>query len=104
MVLKSEITYEDLLNDISSIDTSIMYDIEKDIFNSLVEDADVLYSESKYLSAYDKLKEGEDLYNIALGSNNYSLNIEQVDVSNYPMVSLYIQVVNLVTGEEVENL
>lgn len=104
LVSTSEKTYENLLNDINSFDKSVMYDIEKDVFGSLVEEANELYSESKYLSAYEKLVEGEDLYNISLSSKNYSLEIEQVDVSNYPMISLYIQVVNLVTGEIVETL
>lgn len=104
LISSSEITYENLLQNINSFDKSIMYDIEKDVFGSLVEEANELYSESKYLLAYEKLGEGEDLYNISLSSKNYSLEIEQVDVSNYPMISLYIQVVNLVTGEVVETL
>lgn len=68
-------------------------------------------SEIEKATSEERYKDAEGIYQKyeafldALGqSSNYSLEVSQVDVSEYPTVKLYVSIKDLTTGESIDNL
>ena len=94
---------------------------KQDEMNQKQKQVDVLEAEKSTIENYkseiekatseERYKDGESVYQKyeafldALGqSNNYSLEVSQVDVSEYPTVKLYVSIKDLTTGESIDNL
>lgn len=61
-------------------------------------------SEERYKDAEQIFVKYEAFLDAIDRSSNYSLEVSQVDVSEYPTVKLYVSIKDLVTGESIDNL
>lgn len=66
--------------------------------------ADQLYAEGKYREAGEKYNTCQGLLDSAGGAGNYSLDLRQVDVTNFPDIKLYLSMLDKTTNESVEAL
>lgn len=81
-----------------------LYEAEQITVSDYKNEVNSLINKNQYVSAnkvYDKYEAFLDAIDSSL---NYSLEVSQVDVSEYPNVKLYVSIKNLLTGESIDNL
>lgn len=81
-----------------------LFEAEQTTIRDYKNEANTFINEQKYVSAnkvYDKYEAFLDAID---SSSNYSLEVSQVDVSEYPTVKVYVSIKDLVTGESIDNL
>lgn len=80
------------------------FNSEKTIIQNLQIEAEQLLSEEKYKEAEDKIMQWQAVTNSIKGQSNYVMDVQQVDVTNFPAVKLYVRVEDEATKEAVSNL
>ncbi len=90
--MNQKATQVDLLEPEESAINDYEEQIKSDISDSKYKDAASVYD--KYSAFLDGI----------IGSNGYSLEVSQVDVSEYPNVKLYVSIKDESTGESIDNL
>lgn len=93
---KDELSQKEKRANILDAEQSTIDDYKSQIKSSI--------SESKYRDAADIYEKYEAFVDAINNSSNYSLEVSQVDVSEYPNVKLYVSIKDLSTGESIDNL
>jgi Mg-chelatase subunit ChlD/flagellar basal body-associated protein FliL len=85
-------------------DTSSAFDAEKDMIESYSVQVEDMINKQLFVSAKKILDEWEALLATISKAGEYSMEVTQVDVSEYPIVKLYIRVSDVDTGETLDTL
>lgn len=80
------------------------FDSEKTIIQNLQTEVEQLLSKGKYKEAEDKIMQWQAVTNSIKGQSKYVMDVQQVDVTNFPAVKLYVKVEDETTKEAVPDL
>lgn len=98
----------DILNgfgeEIDGADTTGLYTVEKEELSSARKKAEELTNSGKYTKAQKVYGQCKEIIQAASDADSYGMELMQVDVTDFPNVSLYLSIKDLVTDEALENL
>ncbi len=83
---------------------SVLYEAEYAEVDSARAEGDKLAAEKKYSQAKEKYNVCLDIVEAAKASDSYSMELSQVDVTDFPQVKLYLSVKDLEKDEMVDDL
>ncbi len=95
---------EHLKDDVKAFDTEELFDVETDEFEKHVKEAQNSYGDKNYAKAYKNYLACKKQIGLVEKSYSYNANLEQVDVSEFPEVKLYLSIKDFATGSYVDNL
>lgn len=95
---------ENIKDDVKDFDTAELFDAETDEFQKNVKEAQNSYGDKNYAKAYKSYLACKKQMGLVEQSYSYSANLEQVDVSEFPEVKLYLSIKDFATGSYVDNL
>ncbi|MDY4575532.1 MAG: YARHG domain-containing protein [Intestinibacter sp.] len=81
-----------------------LLEAEKSTIENYKSEIEKATSEERYKDAEGVYQKYEAFLDALGQSSNYSLEVSQVDVSEYPTVKLYVSIKDLTTGESIDNL
>lgn len=87
-----------------AFDKQSLWDVESAIFEKYESKGDDLYSSGNYAKAYKNYQKCLKMIQCVERSWNYDVELEQVDISEFPKVKLYLSVMDFVNGTYVEDL
>lgn len=87
---------------IDSFDRNQLMATEDSILRQYETNASIYMNDNDYLVAYDEYQKGVLLIEQIEKSWNYLFNVEQVEVSAFPTVKLYVSGYNMLTGDMVK--
>lgn len=93
---------EELKARLDNFDRGQLIATEDSILRQYESNALAYMNENDYLEAYDEYQNGVLLIEQIEKSWDYLFNVEQVDVSSYPKVKLYVSGYNMLTGDMVK--
>lgn len=95
---------EKLKYSVEDFDTDELYDVEEDEFRKHIKEAENSYGEKNYAKAYKNYRACDKQISLVEKSYPYSANLEQVDISEFPKVKLYLSIRDFATGNYIDNL
>ncbi|MBS5932082.1 MAG: VWA domain-containing protein [Clostridiales bacterium] len=93
---------EEAKSRIDNFDRNQLMATEDSILRQYESNASTYMNDNDYLKAYDEYQNGVLLIEQIEKSWNYLFNVEQVDVSAFPTVKLYVSGYNMLTGDMVK--
>ncbi len=95
---------QNTVESLKSANMDSAFNNEKTIIQNLQTEVEQLLSEEKYKEAEQKIMQWQAITNAVKGQSNYVMDVQQVDVTNFPEVKLYVRVEDETTKESVPNL
>ena len=95
---------QNTVDGLKSANLDSAFNSEKTIIQNLQTEVEQLLSEEKYKEAENKIMQWQAVTNAIKGQSNYVMDVQQVDVTNFPEVKLYVRVEDETTKEAVPNL
>lgn len=95
---------EDLKGEIEDFDMNELFDVEADEFQKHIKEAQSSYGKKDYAKAYKNYRACDKQISLIENAYSYSANLEQVDISEFPKVKLYLSIKDFVTGNYIDNL
>lgn len=97
---KAESSYNSLLN----ADLTNAYESEKQIIQTYQTQVKEKMDAGDYIGASESLQKWQKVIDSINGQTDYNMGVEQVDVSTFPVVKLYVRVEDKNTGEAIDDL
>ena len=97
-------TVSELKAKIDGEGTGGLLNAEIEDYNTAKVQAEQLYAANKYLEANKQYNICQGILDNASGASDYSMDLRQVDVTNFPDIKLYLSILNKATNESVEAL
>ena len=98
--LQEESSYNSLVN----ADLANAYESEKKIIQTYQTEVKQKMDSGDYIGATESLQKWQKVVDAIHGQTDYDMGVEQVDVSTFPIVKLYVRVEDKNTGEAVDDL
>lgn len=97
---RAESSYNSLLG----ADLTNAYESEKQIIQTYQSEVKSKMDAGDYIGAGESLAKWQNMVDSINGKSSYDMGVEQVDVSEFPLVKLYVRVEDRNTGEAVDDL
>ena len=97
---RAESSYNSLLG----ADLTNAYESEKQIIQTYQSEVKSKMDAGDYIGAGESLSKWQNMVDSINGKSSYDMGVEQVDVSEFPLVKLYVRVEDRNTGEAVDDL
>lgn len=89
---------------VDDFDSGELFDAEADVFQKQIQKAQNAYGEKNYANAYKNYRACNQQISLIEKSYSYGANLEQVDVSEFPKVKLYLSIKDFATDSYVDHL
>ena len=85
-------------------DTWALYDVEQQIYQDAYEKANTFFKKGDYLNASKEYQVCGNIIDTVESSDNYYLSLEQVDVTDFPKIKLYVSAWDEMSEQYLTNL
>lgn len=101
---ENRVRVESSFNTLAGVDLTNAYESEKQIIQTYQNEVKEKMDAGDYIGASESLEKWEKMVDSIHGQSDYEMGVEQVDVSQFPLVKLYVRVEDKNTQEAVDDL